>query len=333
MSAEFQNNLWRHNLKPTDIIGGLPLDVRMTLDQLWQWRIWFGRGTILMPPEISNLQGLMAKYWDRVKSYQDVRLSTQEDLNTGLITPTAKLHFNGREWRDELSKNWGDYTAKVGALEQDREFEDAIDAMTPEGQVRLARELGFSAPVRGPMEEAVDLYFSVELKKKVDKYTGDEDWDYLAFWLGREAVRMALTEDQRNDFDAFIRKYETPVEKAFRYASETYLRGYRAVSRILIEDYSEEEKALIAEYYADGTSRERKDEIMAVHSSLTGSKLISGWNSRVGDAKSLMRTKSPKLDFWLYVFGYITKPKTTEAQEMVRRWEDNRSSMFSLVGE
>lgn len=327
MSEEYQDNLWKHNLRPTDVVGGLPLDLRMSLDQMWQWRIWFGRGQILMPPEISDLYAKMNKYWDKVKSYQTDRLGKQGDVDSGFISPTKELHYTGREWRDQYSINWSDYTSKVDAVATDPEFAGAIDAMTPEGQVKLAKRLGFAVPPLSAWDEAIDLYFSIELEKAKDPYTGEEDYDYLGFWLNREAVRQALTEEQRADFDTYIRRYETPMERLFRDISNRYLRGYRAVSRILLESYTEEQKALIKEFYADTTTSARKEELRDI-TGPGGFKLISGWEGALSDARIRMRQASPTLDFWLYVFGYTTKPRTSAAQTMVDTWEQNKSSIL-----
>ena len=51
------------------------------------------------------------------------------------------------------------------------------------------------------------------------------------------------------------------MEVLFKKVNYDYLRGYRAVSRIVLEEFNDAEQALIAEYYADTTSRERKLEI------------------------------------------------------------------------
>lgn len=327
MSEAFQKDLWRHHQRPTDVVGGLPLDVRMALDELWQWKIYFGRGVILNPPEVADLKALIDKYWDKIKDYQEDRLALQADIDQGFLYPTKELHFDGREWRIEYAKNWGDYSSKTKHLEEDREFADAVEALTPEGQARLAKRLGFSVPPTYPMDEAINLYFDIELERYTDPYTGEEDWDFLTFWLKREAVRMALTEEQRADFDTYVRRYQTPMEMTFRKVYNIYIRGYRASDRIMFESYSEEQKAIIKEFYADTTSLTRKDEIREILSE-TGRKLIAEYEAKRSDARLALRTVSPTLDFWLYVFGYITKPRTPEARAMIDRWEADRSSIL-----
>lgn len=332
MSEEFQKNLWRHHQRPTDVVGGLPLDVRAALDELWQWKIYFGRGTILMPPEVADLKSSIDKYWKKVKNYQEDRLVLQADIDEGFVHPTKELHFTGREWRMEYAKNWSDYASKTEKLETDREFADALEALTPEGQLKLAKRLGWSVPPTYPLEEAINLYFDIELEKFTDPYTGEEDWDYLTFWLKREAVRMALTEEQRMEFDNYVRRYQTPMEATFRSVYNTYIRGFRASDRIIFESYNEEQKAIIKEYYATTTSLTRKEEIREVVDE-TGGKLIARFESARSDARLALRLASPTLDFYLYVFGYITKPRTPAARAMVDKWEADRSSIILIQEE
>lgn len=182
------------------------------------------------------------------------------------------------------------------------------------------------------MDEAIDLYFSIELETRRDPYTGDEDWDFLGFWLKRNAVRMALPEEQRTEFDAYIRRYSTPMEKVFRQVYNDYIRGYRAANRIILEEFTDVEKGLIREYYAKDTTRTRVEEIEDI-TRADGLKLISQYRIKGREARENMRTASPRLDFYLYVFGYSDKPKTDEAQAMVDNWERDRTSILDILPE
>lgn len=325
LTPEMQDYLWRHNLKPTDIVGGLPLDLRMALDEMWQWRIWFGRGAILMPPHISDLYGMIDKYWGKVRGYQEERIATQTEVDTGFTEPTKTIHYDGREWREEYANNWSAYAARVESIEADPEFTDAIDAMTPEGQARLAKTLGFSTPTRHPLEEALDLYFSLELVKTADPVTGEEDWNYIKFWQEREAVRRALTDEQRQDFDNYLRRYSTPMERLFKDVTNTYFRGYWAVSRIILDEFDEEQIALIKEFYADATTLTRKEELREITDPKTGRKLISLYESMSSESRQRLREASPHLDYWLYAFGYITKPLTPESRALVDKFDADRT--------
>ena len=327
MTEEFQKDLWRRHIRPTDVVGGLPLDTRMVLDQLWQWKIYFGRGAILMPPEVGDLKALIDKYHKKVKSFQDDRLFTQGNIDNGFISPSSEFHYTGKEWRQEYASNWSDYASKVDKTKLDPEFADALEALTPEGQLAMAKRLGYTVSPVYPLDEAINLYFEIELEKKTDPYTGEEEDDFLTFWLKREAVRMALTEDQRRQFDQYIKRYTTPMEGTFRYAYNKYIRGYKAVDRIIFEGYSDEQKALIKEYYATTTTLTRREEIKSVISD-TGRQLISEYDSKRSNAKEALREVSPTLDFYLYAFGYVTTLKTPEARTMVDSWESDRSSII-----
>ncbi|MBU2060033.1 MAG: hypothetical protein KKB38_20150, partial [Gammaproteobacteria bacterium] len=328
MSEEFQNDLWKHNKRPTDVVGGLPLDLRASLDEMWQWKIYFGRGATLMPPDVQDLYALINEFLDATKGYQQQRLTAQADIDTGFISPTSELHYDGGEWRQQHAVNWADYSKNVEDLKASEKFAPAIDALTPEGQVKLMKRLNFSSPTLGPMDECLDLYFNIKLEKARDPYTGDEDYDYLKFWLQRESVKMALPEDLRADFESYIRRYETPMEAVFRTAYSTYIRGYHAVSRIIITGYDEEQKALIAEYYADTTTSARRGEIEATIDPTTGNQLISSYTNKLTKARGAMRQVSPKLDFYLNMFGYVDSQKTPEATAMLDAFEKDKTSIL-----
>lgn len=330
ISPEQQMELWQHNMRPTDIVGGLDPDVEAAIDELWKWKLYLGRGAILMPPEVGDLYTRMNEFWVTVDGYQLERQATQLSMDEGMLNPTDELHFSGREWREEVRNKWEIYTGKFEDLKAQPKYSEI--PWTPEQEIELFKKTGFSVPVGHPIEEAERLYFAIIPEKVKDKYTGEEDWDWLKFYLKRDAVRMALTEEQRSQFDTVVRKYETPLEKKFREISNTYFRGYWAVRRIMIEEYSEEDKTLIAEFYADKTSMERKEEIRDTLLP-NGRQLISNWETTLSDAREKMREAMPQLDFYLYAFGYISKPRTDEARAMVIEWEKDKSILLTGIDE
>ena len=327
MSEEFQKNLWKHHQRPTDVVGGLPLPIQAAFDELWEWKIYFGRGNILVAPDVADLKGLIDKYWNKIEGYQLDRLSLQADADEGFISPSAELHFTGREWRAQFSNNWGNYATLSDTLEKDPEFADAVEAITPEGQIAMARRLGFTVAPTTPLQEAINLYFDIELDKITDPYTGEIYDDFLKFWLQREAVRMAMNDEQRDEFDTKVRKYQTPMELTFHFAYNTYIRGFKATDRIIFETKTTEEQVLIKEFYVTDTTLIRKEEIKLTKDS-EGRGVIAHYDAERSDSRSALREAIPTLDFWLFVFGYITKPKTDEARMMIDNWEADRSSIL-----
>ncbi len=333
ISEAEQKELWRQHMRPTDVTGGYSLDLRMALDDLWQWRTMMGRGTILMPPDIQDIKALENKYHDRVKAYQTNRLKTQASIDTGFfhIVELGTKLLDGREWRQEYAGNWSNYATSVDGIKTEPEFKDIEHILSEEGKLEVAKRLGFNIPPDHPLDEAINLYFELELEMKADPITGEEDWDYLGFWLKREAVRMALTDEQREEFDAYVRRYKTPMEQTFRQIYSEYIRGYQATSRIIFNTFEEDEQAIIKEYYATTTIRERREELKEVVRA-DGLKLISQYESKTSQARLNLRDISPQLDFYLYVFGYTpttaAKMRTPEAQAMVDKWEQDRTSIL-----
>jgi len=333
MSEEFQKELWRQHLRPSDIVGGDSPKVKAALDELWQWKAFFGRSTVLMPPEVAHLKTLQDQYYKRVESFQQERLEAQAAADSAFLNPTGENHLNGKEWREAYGANWNGYVTKVESLESDPQFADAIEAMTPEGQARLAERLGFIVPPTHPLEEALRLYYNVELKKTTDPYTGEIYDDYQTFWAEREAIRMALTDEQREEFDGWINRYKTPMEKLWKYAYNTYIRGYRATNKLVFDTYEEDQKALIREYYSDLTTSSRREEIRQVINPATGRKLISEYETSTSEVRQMLRTASPELDFWLLTFGYVTKPRTEQARIAYQAFEENRTQFLEQISD
>jgi len=102
LTEEQQKELWRNHLRPTDVTGGYPLDLRMALDELWEWKIMMGRGTILMPPDVSDIKAHLDEYYKIVKAHQKTRLDAQAETDTNFLQLAGVTRpLDGNQWRQE----------------------------------------------------------------------------------------------------------------------------------------------------------------------------------------------------------------------------------------
>jgi len=327
LTAEQQDYLWKHNLKPSDVCPSIMSpSLRRAMNEMWEYKIWLGRNVILEPPALSDLDMKTNKFWRDVEGLQKVRTEEQTTADTGFLQPTPENHLNGREWVSKSSDVWNKYKTNFDSLKSMPEYAEV--ALTLEERIDQLRQKGVMPSASTPFDEILRIYYSIQPEVVKDKYTGEENIDWVGFYIKRETVRMALSEDQREEFDVYVRTNETPLEAKFRDVVNTYLKGYWAVRNIVLAQYTEAEKAAIAEYYADGTTLTRKKEIEDYVSPTTGLQLISGYQSQLTDGRAKLRMISPKLDFYLYVFGYVTTVKTDEARAMVDAWEQNRMSLL-----
>jgi hypothetical protein len=333
MSEEQQKELWKNHIQPSDVMGGYSLELKQALDEMWQWKIMLGRGTILMPPDVQDIKIHIDEYYNLVRDYQAERLERQSTIDDNFLQLDTTQAITGSEWRSQYSDNWSTYSDRVEGLKLSDRFKDIEELLSPAGQLEIAERLGFSVPARYPLEEAIDYYFDIELEMKADPVTGEEDYDYTGFWLKREAVRMALTDEQRVEFDNYISKYQTPMEQVFKYAYNTYIRGYMGVNRIILNEFTDDEKTIIKKFYASSTTMLEREQIRNIETK-GGTKLISTYERMVSQARENLRLATPKLDFYLYVFGYlgnVTDLKTDAAKALAVAWEADRESILSSI--
>ena len=321
-----------HNVRPSDVMGGTPLEVRLALDELWQQKIMRGRSRMLQPSATQDIMTNIDQYWDEVRVRQTQRLSNEQDIENRFFHPESTTKpLDTKSFWDEYRTNWADYTKSVDDLTTYDERFNSADfqlLLTWQGQVDLAKKLGWATPPRSPSDELMDLYFSVEVEDKLNPETDVMEPDYLTFTLKRKAIIDAAPPEYKSDFLNFINKYDTPLITKRDEIMQKYVAGYLAINRIVAATYDAESLALIDEYYSPLATRERKAEIREEIDPRTGNKLISAFESAKTEARRRMRVASPTLDFWLYVFGYIDQPKTATAKLMVDNWEKDRTSIL-----
>ena len=102
------------------------------------------------------------------------------------------------------------------------------------------------------------------------------------------------------------------MEKLYWSVSREYFRSYRNIKNIVLEGYSDEQKQQIRRFeVARGAEREELQKVIGPD----GLKLISGFNSKVREARQALRYIDPTLDAWSYFFGTTDSLLTASAKE------------------
>jgi hypothetical protein len=146
-------------------------------------------------------------------------------------------------------------------------------------------------------------------------------------YIQRQAILDSLSDENRAEFESYIRQYETPLERVHRNVVNKYFRAYWAVNDIITRTYTPDEQKLIAEFYDPATSLARKEEIRQVRSSKSSRQLIAEFQDITSTARQALRETQPQLDFYLYVFGYTQSARTPEARALIDSWESDRYSL------
>ncbi len=325
-----------HNIRPSDVMGGQPLAIRQILDQMWQWKYVGGTGEILAPASTQDLMMKVGQYWDEVELRSNQRIANELDLESRFLNPSSTTKpLTPADFASAYRDNWATYNKSIDTLNtlderfNDSDFQLLVDTGNPQSQIELAKKTGgWAPPVQSPMDTLISLWYGITLEDRVNKYTGETEPDYLMYTLKRQAILDAMPPDIEQEFLDWVHKNSTPLELKRDEIVNKYFRGYQAISRIVFDSYDPESKALIERYYSSGVTAQEKDAIEQEIDPNTGDKLISSYKSSISDARAKLREASPELDFWLYVFGYGTEPKTAAAKTMIYNWERNRSSIL-----
>ena len=325
-----------HNIRPSDIMGGTPLAIRQQLDDMWQWKFVGGTSELLAPPSVQDWKIRVNQYYEAVGAISDNRIAEEADLENRFLNPLSTTKpLTPSDFKAVYASLWDEYNSKMDYLnKQDSRYNgtefQTVVSNTVEGKALLAQKTGgYAAYMPSPMDTLISFWYDVKVEDRVNPHTGEEEPDYLMYTLKRQAVLDAVPPELQQQFLDWVHKNSTPLELRRDQIMNQYIRGYLNITNIVYSTYDEESKSLIDEYYSGGVTRERKAEILQELDPKTGLQLISSYSSALTRAREKLRDMSPTLDFWLYVFGYVTQPRTSQAKAMVDAWDRNRSSILS----
>jgi hypothetical protein len=324
-----------HGIRPSDVMGGMPLGIRQQLDQMWQWKFVGSAAEMLAPPSIQDTKILVSQYYNDMGTISNRRIAEEIDAENRFLHPTGTTKpLTPSDFKSEHSSIWDRYNTSINDLNtinpkyKDEEFQLMV-SNSPEGIALLIEKTGGYVPYQqGPMDTLISFWYDVQVEDRTNPHTGEVEPDYLMYTLKRQAVLDAVPPELQEQFLDWVHKNSTPLELKRDEIMKQYIRGYLNITNVVYSTYDDESQALIEEFYSGGVTRDRKEEIRQEIDPRTGHKLISAYESALTEARRRMRVASPTLDFWLYVFGYIDQPKTATAKLMVDNWEKDRTSIL-----
>jgi len=214
------------------------------------------------------------------------------------------------QWRAFRSSMQEGLSAAVDALGNSPAYKDV--PKTFEERASLLEERGIVTPTQTPDQEL--LYYYYELKPEL-KYNWESDrmeLDYDTYYAYIDALLESLNPAQKERFMERIQNDWTPMEILYWNFSRTYARPYRNLRSIVLNEYSDEEKQIIRRFEV---ARGEEHEALLEITGSDGQKLISGFQSKLRDARLRLRMLDSELDAWLYFFGTTDKLLTTRSEE------------------
>jgi hypothetical protein len=308
-TPEQQEWLQRHGYKVWDLVGGMSPTSSATLQQLDLYK-WVGTNAPLLP------------------SRQQVELNKLDldwqDITTRIESDRAKkLEFESMFKKGELSPS--DYTAKIRDLIDKQQAyikdkEELNPALTLEGRKEMYKKFGTVAPVQHPMRELLNLYYSIELLEKHDEETGElvADWD--TFFANRQAIEEAIPIELKAEWDAYMERNSTPMDKLMRQVNTQYFRKYYSLYEESLKGFTEEEQRVIKEYlYLQRTGQQLERQAAIKEMTVAdGKSLIGTFQSNITANRKSLRYANPVLDAWLFYWGRSSSFLTPQAEQIYK---------------
>jgi hypothetical protein len=300
----------RHGYNMWDIVGGLSPEQIDSLKALGYYQ-YAGSTRPLMPSAQQDILNNIELAWDSVHSYSqnllDRKLQLQRDFMAGTIGPSA--------YREGL----------LGIYNDQRGFIDNKAAEVPEmlleNRAEYYKKYGVAQPVQHPMQELINLYFTIELKDMIDPETGEKLKDWDTFWAERAAIEQAIPEEYKGQWQAFISKNTTRVEELRREVSTKYFRKYDDLYEQVLAKYSIEEQSLLKEFFYLQRTGQQLERQQLIRETMTagGKQLVSDFQSDVSSARKALRYANPALDAWLLYWGRTTSFTTQQAELLYKQ--------------
>jgi hypothetical protein len=327
---------------------GVPVDIQQRIDRLYPitgkrfsdyykldvlqnkllyeseaYRRWQGITTPLYPSSWQMLEVKIKEYWDTLEknTYEarhvgvvdeagTVTTPSIEELNrqfvTGMIGPDQ-----WRAMRENIQRN---LAAAADALAKSPAYVDV--PKTLEEREAWLLEKGIVVPTYGADQELLWYYYELEpeVAYNWDSDRVELDWD--TYYAKVDMLMETLTEPYRQRLLDRIQLDWTPMERLYWQISREYFRPYRNIRTIILNTYSDEDRASIRRFeVARGDERKALQELIGDD----GQKLISGFEAKVREARQRLRFLDHNLDAWSYFFGNTDSFLTNEAE---RRYKE-----------
>lgn len=271
-----------------------------------EFRRWQGIITPLLPSSWQNLENKIKDY------YQTLEKNSTEARHTGvyrdgeLIRPSIvdlnRQRVTGEIGPDQWKSMLGDIKSKQAEAARVLGESPAYKGVpkTLEEREEWLRTKGVPTPTYSPDQELLWYYYEIQPELKYNWDSQRMELDFDTYYAKIDSLLESLDEHHRQRMLDRIQIDWTPMERLYWTVSREYLRPYRNIRSIVLEQYTDEQRQQIRRFeVARGKEREALQEILGPD----GEKLISGFNTRVREARQRLRYIDPELDAWSYFFG------------------------------
>ena len=288
---------------------------------LYSWealRRWQGITTGLLP---SGWQALDIKINDYYQELDKVYSAARRDgiyedgklVRPGIVELNRQLvagEIGPDQWRAQRDNIQSSLAEATRILGNSPAYKDVPKTLGE--REALYAERGILTPTAGPDQELLRYYYELKPEYAWDWEAGRNAYDYEIYYAKIDILLESLSAEQREKFIQRIQIDWTPMERLYWQVSREYLKPYRNIRSIVLEQYTPEQRRAIMRFsVARGTEREELQNLVGPE----GEKLISGVERKVREARQNLRRIDSTLDAWLYFFGSTDSLLTAKAKE------------------
>jgi len=275
-----------------------PPELKDALNELEGSNQFRGLTTHLQESAVGQTLLTQQSFWRQVEERQTLRqdLRLENDINWKNPGPN---HINRRQWEFNNSKFNTETQNFIEDLKESNRYKDIpIDF---DDRVKYAQEHNTRAPIQNGLEEIVGYYFG----KNPEDFTffNDEIGQVVTDWDGFFKWRAGIENAAGQEFIERIRKWDTPLQIHRRNDYEKYIRPYKNLWQITLEEFIPEEQILIRKFYAT-TDANVRAEIQKETIGLEGDlQLVSQFQTTLSERRRRLRIVDPEMDARLVFWG------------------------------
>jgi len=261
----------------------------------------------------------------RTEYYQEVEKIYEEARSVGvyeddkLVRPSIEEanrqwvegEIGPDQWMGLRSDITGGLSEAVRVLGESPAYKD-VPKTFEEMSARM-EERGIPAMVQTPDQELLYYYYELSPEYKFNWESQRMERDFDTYYAYIDILLESMDAPHRERLLQRIQSDWTPLEKLYWQISREYMRPYRNLRSVVLNEYDPEQVQQIRRYeVAPAAERELLQEVIGPE----GEKLISSYQRTLRKARQRLRILDPETDAWLNFFGTTTSLLSTEAEEV-----------------
>jgi hypothetical protein len=284
--------------------GGLTPAKKDELSMLEYNKYFSGTGFIFGPPSKGMIDRARNKVFQSLDRLDEVTVEKEKENNRKLLNHEIRISQwfdRDSEISDEKNKMseqiWAEHPNVPRLLDEIEEY---------------YKERGLTPPIRNPLQDIMDMFWSIQPVTRIDPVTGYEYEDFSEFYNARDVILDAFGEDPetRDELLESLGRKWTPLRREVWKFEQEHVNPYWRVKDQTLEMFPENEQNLIKQIESGQLSE-----------------------ADLATAKATITPNSRALAMQLYQLGEYENPPAEESMRLYNvysKWVTLRRKMMKI---